>query len=63
MAFTYRSTTQMELAEWGRVELRAPLSDFFPDLPDANRTTVKNLANMASGLCRVHAPEFAEASN
>ena len=59
MAFTYMSTMLMELVDRGRVELGDHLSEFFPDLPDANRITLKNLANMTSGYADyVYTPEL-----
>jgi len=49
MAFTYMSTMLMELVDQGKVKLDDKLSKFFPDLPEADHITLKNLANMTSG--------------
>ena len=49
MAFTYMSTLLLELVDLKKVTLDAKLSQFRPDLPYADRITLKNLANMTSG--------------
>jgi len=49
MAFTYMATLLLELVDEGKVQLNDKLSKFFPDFPDANTITLKNLANMTSG--------------
>jgi CubicO group peptidase (beta-lactamase class C family) len=60
MAFTYMATMLMELVdqEKQKVQLDDKLSKFFPDLPDADRITLRNLANMTSGYADyVYQPE------
>jgi len=49
MACTYMSTMLMELVDEKQGKLDDKLSDFLPELPDADRITLKNLANMTSG--------------
>jgi len=49
MAFTYMSTMLLELVDKKKVTLDTKLSRFRPDLPYADRITLKNLANMTSG--------------
>jgi CubicO group peptidase (beta-lactamase class C family) len=46
MAFTYISTMLLELVDQKKVSLDDKLSKFLPDLPHADRITLKNLANM-----------------
>ena len=58
MAFTYMSTMLLELVDQKKVSLDAKLSEFLPDLPHADRITLKNLANMTSGYADyVYQPE------
>jgi len=49
MAFAYMSTMLLELVDQKKVTLDTKLSRFRPDLPYADRITLKNLANMTSG--------------
>lgn len=49
MAFTYMSTLLLTLVDQKKVTLDTKLSRFRPDLPYADRITLKNLANMTSG--------------
>lgn len=49
MAFTYIATMLLELVDQKKVSLDDKLSKFLPDLPHADRMTLKNLANMTSG--------------
>jgi CubicO group peptidase (beta-lactamase class C family) len=58
MAFTYISTMLHELVDQKKVSLDDKLSKFLPDLPHADRITLKNLANMTSGYADyVYEPE------
>ncbi len=58
MAFTYMSTMLMELVDQKKVKLDDRLSKFLPNLPEADRITLKNLANMTSGYADyVYQPE------
>jgi len=58
MAFTYMSTMLMELVDQEKVKLDDKLSKFFPSLPEADRITLRNLANMTSGYADyVYQPE------
>jgi len=58
MAFTYISTMLLELVDQKKVSLDDKLSKFLPDLPHADRVTLKNLANMTSGYADyVYEPE------
>ena len=64
MAFTYMSTMLLELVDQKKVSLDATLSEFFPDLPYADRITLKNLANMTSGYADyVYQPEVMHSVN
>jgi len=58
MAFTYISTMLLELVDQKEVSLDDKLSKFLPDLPHADRITLKNLPNMTSGFADcVYEPE------
>lgn len=58
MAFTYMSTMLMELVDRKEVRLEDKLNNFLPELPDADRISLKNLANMTSGYADyVYQPE------
>jgi CubicO group peptidase (beta-lactamase class C family) len=62
MAFTYISTMLLELVDQKKVSLDTKLSAFLPDLPNADRITLKNLANMTSGYADyVYQPELTHA--
>jgi len=64
MAFTYMSTLLLELVDRKKVALETKLSRFRPDLPYANRITLKNLANMTSGYADyVYQPEVLNGVN
>jgi CubicO group peptidase (beta-lactamase class C family) len=64
MAFTYLSTMLLELVDQKKVSLDTKLSEFLPDLPNADRITLKNLANMTSGYADyVYQPEVTHALN
>ena len=61
MAFAYMSTMLLELVDEmpGELSLDDKLSKFLPDLPYANQTSLKNLANMTSGYADyVYQPEL-----
>ena len=47
--FTYIGQIFAKLVDQGQVSLGDPLATWFPDLPEADRITVKNLLNMTSG--------------
>jgi CubicO group peptidase (beta-lactamase class C family) len=49
MAFTYMATLLLEMADQKKTTLDTKLSKYFPDLPNSNDVTLKNLANMTSG--------------
>jgi CubicO group peptidase (beta-lactamase class C family) len=62
MAFTYISTMLLELVDQNKVSLDDKLGKFLPDLPQADRITLKNLANMTSGYADyVYEPEVLHA--
>jgi CubicO group peptidase (beta-lactamase class C family) len=64
MAFTYMATMLMELVDQKKVGLDDKLSKFLPNLPDADRITLKNLANMTSGYADyVYQPEVLHGTN
>jgi CubicO group peptidase (beta-lactamase class C family) len=49
LAFTYMATLLLELVDQKRVTLDTKLSTYFPELPNADRITLRNLAQMTSG--------------
>ena len=62
MAFTYIATMLLELVDQKKVSLDDKLSKFLSDLPQADRITLKNLANMTSGYADyVYEPEVLHA--
>jgi len=59
LAFTYMSTLLLEFVDQKKVTLQTKLSKYFPNLPNANRVTLKDLAQMTSGYADyVYQPEF-----
>lgn len=61
LAFTYMATLLLEFVDRKKVTLDTKLSAYFPDLPDANRITLRNLAQMTSGYADyVYQPETTE---
>jgi CubicO group peptidase (beta-lactamase class C family) len=58
MAFTYIATLLLEFIDRKSVSLDAKLSKWFPELPNANNVTLRNLAQMTSGYADyVYQPE------
>lgn len=58
LAFTYMATLLLEFVDQKKVALDTKLARFFPDLPDADRVTMRNLAQMTSGYADyVYQPE------
>ncbi len=49
LAFTYMATLLLEFVDRKKVTLDTKLSAYFPDLPNAGRITLRNLAQMTSG--------------
>jgi CubicO group peptidase (beta-lactamase class C family) len=49
LAFTYMSTLLLHFVDQKKVTLDTKLSAYLPNLPDANRITLRNLAQMTSG--------------
>jgi CubicO group peptidase (beta-lactamase class C family) len=49
VAFTFMATLLLEFVDQKKVSLDTKLSTYFPNLPDANRITLRNLAQMTSG--------------
>jgi CubicO group peptidase (beta-lactamase class C family) len=49
VAISYMSTLLLQLVDRGIVRLDDPLSNWLPDLPDANAVTLRMLANMTAG--------------
>jgi CubicO group peptidase (beta-lactamase class C family) len=59
LAFTYMATLLLEFVDQKKVTLQTKLSNYFPNLPNANRVTLKDLAQMTSGYADyVYQPEF-----
>jgi CubicO group peptidase (beta-lactamase class C family) len=59
MAFTYMSTSLLEMVDRHKVRLDDTLSRFFPELPYSRQITLRNLANMTSGYADyVYTPEI-----
>lgn len=46
----YTSVMIMQLVEEGKLSLATPLFDFFPQVPNAQRITIKHLLNHSSGI-------------
>jgi CubicO group peptidase (beta-lactamase class C family) len=62
LAFTYMSTLLLEFVDQKKVTLDTKLSTYFPGLPDANRVTLRNLAQMTSGYADyVYQPDLIKA--
>jgi CubicO group peptidase (beta-lactamase class C family) len=62
LAFTYMATLLLEFVDQKKLTLDTKLSNYFPDLPDANRITMRNLAQMTSGYADyVYQPEMGRA--
>jgi CubicO group peptidase (beta-lactamase class C family) len=58
MAFTYMATLLLEFVDRKEVTLDTRLSAYFPDIPNARRITLRNLAQMTSGYADyVYQPE------
>jgi CubicO group peptidase (beta-lactamase class C family) len=49
VAFSFMATLLLEYVDRKKVSLDTKLSRYFPNLPDANRVTLRNLAQMTSG--------------
>jgi CubicO group peptidase (beta-lactamase class C family) len=49
VAIAYMATLLLQLVDQGAVRLDDPLSNWLPDLPDADRVTLRMLANMTAG--------------
>jgi CubicO group peptidase (beta-lactamase class C family) len=49
VAISYMSTLLLQLVDQGVVSLDDPLATWLPDLPDADRVTLRMLANMTAG--------------
>ena len=58
LAFTYMATLLLEFVDQKKTTLDTKLSTYFPDLPNAKRITLRNLAQMTSGYADyVYQPE------
>ncbi len=58
LAFTYMATLLLEYVDQKKVTLDTKLSAYFPNLPSAERITLRNLAQMTSGYADyVYQPE------
>lgn len=61
LAFTYMSTLLLEFVDRRKVTLQTKLSRYYPNLPNANRLTLKDLAQMTSGYADyVYQPELTD---
>jgi CubicO group peptidase (beta-lactamase class C family) len=61
LAFTYMATLLLEFVDRKKTTLDTKLSTYFPDLPNANRISLRNLAQMTSGYADyVYQPETLE---
>ena len=62
LAFTYMSTLLLELVDRKKVTLQTKLSTYYPELPSADRVTLRDLSQMTSGYADyVYQPELTEA--
>lgn len=58
MAFSYDATILLEMVDQHKVSLDDTVSKWFPNLPNASKVTLKELANMTSGYADyVYQPE------
>jgi len=61
LAFTYMSTLLLEFVDQKKVILQTKLSDYFPDLPNAHRVSLRDLSQMTSGYADyVYQPEMTQ---
>jgi CubicO group peptidase (beta-lactamase class C family) len=61
LAFTYMATLLLELVDQKKTTLDTKLSQYFPNLPNADRIALRNLAQMTSGYADyVYQPELIE---
>jgi CubicO group peptidase (beta-lactamase class C family) len=61
LAFTYMATLLLEFVDQKKVTLDTKLSKFFPELPNAENVTLRELAQMTSGYADyVYQPELLE---
>lgn len=59
LAFTYMSTMLLEFVDRHKVTLDTKLAKYYPNLPSANRVTLRDLAQMTSGYADyVYQPEL-----
>jgi CubicO group peptidase (beta-lactamase class C family) len=59
LAFTYMATLLLQLVDRHQTSLDAKLSQYFPELPDADRITLRELAQMTTGYADyVYQDEF-----
>jgi CubicO group peptidase (beta-lactamase class C family) len=59
IAFSYMSTLLLQDVDRKKTTLDTKLSQYFPDIPNANRITLRNLAQMTSGYADyVYQPEL-----
>jgi CubicO group peptidase (beta-lactamase class C family) len=64
LAFTYMATLLLEFVDQKKVTLDTKLSAYFPELPNAERITLRNLAQMTSGYADyVYQPETLQGIN
>jgi CubicO group peptidase (beta-lactamase class C family) len=57
-AFTYMATLLLELSDWNVLSLDDKLAKYLPDLPQADKVTLRQLANMTAGYADyVYQPE------
>lgn len=62
LAFTYMATLLLELVDRHKTTLDTKLSQYFPELPEANRITLRELAQMTTGYADyVYQDEFQNA--
>lgn len=61
LAFTYMATLLLEFVDQKKTTLDTRLSQYFPNLPNAGRITLRNLAQMTSGYADyVYQPELTD---
>ncbi len=64
LAFTYMSTLLLEFVDQKKTTLDTKLSTYFPNLPNARKITLRNLAQMTSGYADyVYQPETLQGIN
>lgn len=55
---TFTGTLILQLAQEGKLSLGDPISKYYPGIPNGDKITLAQLANMTSGIASYYTPEF-----